>query len=378
MRIRTIFSKLVLIAFIITAIKSNNTIDEIFFHQGVLEDKLVCYNKQKPTLENIVSKHKTRKRLHCVLQNTGLSPVAQERLAVINSRFKKASKQPYRIAGTTSTKNTTFTITYNPEQVAITEQKFTSIKGEHGIVFTVTHKDVLEQLKKGTSRLSFLAAYNSSPTIVIDCGHGGHDIGAQGKHESKEKEITLAIGTKAAALLRSKGFRVFLTRRSDIFVPLDERTSMANLIAYADAFISIHANSAANKDAQGLETYYLEQKLLTSLHTSEDSISPLYKNIKQRLAEQSILLAQYIHTSTLKTARTKNPLLKDRGVRSSVSQVLLGSEAPSALVEVDFVSNSAAAKLLMDTSYQELIARGITKGLIAYFNKNSKATLKHA
>ncbi len=342
-----------------------STVDQIFFHEGNLADKLVFYTSHKlnpRTLEKMVAQ---KKSVAFTLENTELSPSARERAIFINKKFKKEHNRAYTISLQTKTdkKSTCVTIIFDQNKIAISKGCFTSVKGEHGLFFVFHNKPALKTIEEKTDS-QMLAAKKIHPTVVIDCGHGGHDPGAQGKHAAIEKDITLAVGRKTRNLLERQGFKVYLTRSVDVFVPLDERTTFANLLVYADAFISIHANSSSNPQIQGIETYYLDPRLLTLDDTSKMPANVISK-------QRSILSAQLsrkVHSNILEAARKKNPDLPDRGVKTCVSQVLLGAEAPAALVELNFVTHDDAARLLTDDGYQDTQAQGLANGVTAYFN----------
>jgi N-acetylmuramoyl-L-alanine amidase len=108
-------------------------------------------------------------------------------------------------------------------------------------------------------------------TVVIDAGHGGDDHGARGPRGLVEKDLVLDVARRLAARLRRGGLRVVMTRSDDRFVPLEERTAIAN-DARGDLFLSIHANAARDTDVRGIETFFL------SLKASDDAA--------QRVAER--------------------------------------------------------------------------------------------
>lgn len=173
-----------------------------------------------------------------------------------------------------------------------------------------------------------------SKVICIDAGHGGTDPGAvNGRY--KESEATLGIANKIADKLKAKGHRVVLTRTKDQALLLQQRCDISNA-AKADAFISIHCNSAENKDASGIETFKY----------------PGVGGVTKRLAEniQNGLASSF-------------PEEKDRGVKEAKYYVLKHTNAPAALVEVGFISHSETAEKLFRFSYQDKLARVIAEGI---------------
>lgn len=172
-------------------------------------------------------------------------------------------------------------------------------------------------------------------TIVIDAGHGGRDPGAVNKNKY-EKVAALAIAKKVGAKLKEKGCSVKYTRNCDKFVTLAERCKFSNDYI-ADAFISIHLNSAANKEATGIETWR-------------------YTNVGTKTKE----LAKEVQTQLIAATGAR-----DRGVKTSTTfYVLKHTKAPAILIEAGFISNDDEAKLLFASKYQDKIAQAIADGVL--------------
>ena len=170
--------------------------------------------------------------------------------------------------------------------------------------------------------------------IVIDAGHGGKDPGAvnNAKHEAVG---ALAIAKKVGTLLKQKGYAVKYTRSTDKFLSLSERCKISNQFD-ADAFISIHLNSAANKQATGIETWRYEKVGATTKS-----------------------LASNVQTELIAATGAR-----DRGVKTSTTlYVLKHTVAPAVLIECGFLSNNDEAKLLFASKYQDKIAQAIVKGI---------------
>jgi N-acetylmuramoyl-L-alanine amidase len=217
--------------------------------------------------------------------------------------------------------------------------------------------------------------------IVIDPGHGGHDTGTIGPHGLMEKDLCLDVALRLGTLIEQKlpSAEVVYTRKDDTFVPLEERTAIANE-AKADLFISIHANSSHDESARGIETYYLnfatsaesmevasrENALAQeSLHDLQDLIKKIARNEK---LEESKELANDIQDSLTQRMQLVSHSEKNRGVKKAPFVVLIGADMPSVLSEISFVSNPNDEKLLRKTDQRERIADGLYRGISAYLD----------
>ncbi len=213
--------------------------------------------------------------------------------------------------------------------------------------------------------------------IVIDPGHGGKDPGAIGPHGVKEKTVALAIAKRLAHRLRREGFKVYLTRTRDVFIPLEERTAFANR-KKADLFISIHANAAKDKRLGGVETYFLNLATDASAirvaarenATTSKSISDLQLIINDLMLNSKInessKFATYVQKSIMQSLRNKGYRERDLGVKQAPFYVLLGAQMPSILIETSFITNPRECSLLRHKSYQDAIVDGIAKGINNY------------
>ncbi len=215
-------------------------------------------------------------------------------------------------------------------------------------------------------------------TVVIDAGHGGKDPGAS-YGRLKEKDVVLDIAKKVRDLLsRDKDLKIYMTRSKDIFIPLEERTAIANKYK-ADLFVSIHANAARNKKVSGVETYVfnvtndraaLEVAALENQATTK-SISDLQGILKDILKysklEESLLLAGAVQKALVKKVRLSK--VQNKGVKQAPFYVLVGATMPSILIETGFLSHVGDAKKLSTSSYRNQIAEGIYQGLRDYIEK---------
>lgn len=215
---------------------------------------------------------------------------------------------------------------------------------------------------------------------MVDPGHGGHDPGAVGAHGTQEKNVVLAIGLNLAEKLRDElGIDVVMTRSTDVFIPLEERTAIANKVN-ADLFVSIHANASLNRGASGIETYYLNlaktekaaQLAARENGTSLEKVSLLQAILFDLMANyklnDSAHLAEEVQKALYRKLQGHYPSTKNLGVKQGPFYVLVGATMPSILVETAFISNEAEEERLRDSSYQERAAEGVLEGIKAYIS----------
>jgi N-acetylmuramoyl-L-alanine amidase len=220
--------------------------------------------------------------------------------------------------------------------------------------------------------------------VVIDAGHGGHDTGTIGPSGLTEKDLVLDVALRLGKLITQQlGAEVIYTRSGDVFIPLEERTKIANE-AKADLFISIHANSSPEPSATGIETFYFNltsDKVGLDIATRENagsasSISDLndllHKAVLENKLEESREFAQKVQTALWSTSLRINSHSKNRGVRQAPFVVLIGASMPSILAEIGFVSNPHDERLLRRPDQRQKIAEALFKGISQY-----AATLSH-
>lgn len=219
--------------------------------------------------------------------------------------------------------------------------------------------------------------------IVIDPGHGGHDTGTIGPKGLMEKALVLDIAKRLGALIEERlGADVVYTRTSDTFVPLEERTAIANA-ERADLFISLHANSSPVRTTSGVETYYLnftssKESLEVAARenaSSQKSIHEL-KDLLQKIAlsdkiEESRELATKVQNAQHALAAKGNPKLRNRGVKKAPFVVLIGASMPSVLTEIGFLSNPRDEALFNKPDYRQRVAEAIFKGISQYVDSLS-------
>ena len=223
--------------------------------------------------------------------------------------------------------------------------------------------------------------------VVLDAGHGGHDSGAVGPGGAREKDVVLAITKDVQQLLDAAGVEALMTRSDDTFVSLEERTAIANRVG-ADAFVSIHANSAPHGRARGIETYYLNVAAdryalrLAALEnqTSEEQVDDLQLILAdlstKANTQESVGLARRVQRRLVEYARPLNRQTRDLGVKASLFYVLLGARMPSILVETSFISNADEARLLLSGPYQARLAKAIAQAITEHLATPSKFVVK--
>jgi N-acetylmuramoyl-L-alanine amidase len=214
--------------------------------------------------------------------------------------------------------------------------------------------------------------------IVIDAGHGGHDVGTLGAGGIQEKDVVLDVALRLGKLLHDRlGAEIVYTRADDTFIPLETRTAIANK-AQADLFISVHANSSPDASARGVEVYYLnftsdpdamkvasrENAVSTqSVHELSDLVKKIA--LKDKIDESRELAAD-VDTSLYAGLHKGNEGLKDRGVKKAPFVVLIGANMPSILAEISFVTNPDDADQLQTPAYRERVAESLYKGVAKY------------
>ena len=234
--------------------------------------------------------------------------------------------------------------------------------------------------------LAGLAAADAPPdadrfdTVVVDAGHGGEDEGARGPRGALEKDVVLDVATRLASRLRSRGLRVVLTRDADRFVPLEQRTAIAN-DARGDLFVSIHANAARDRGVHGVETYFLSldatdeaaarvaerengafQRSGAGVAPIDDPIVAILGNLmhNEHMSESSAFARM------AQTELTRSDPRASRGVKQAPFVVLVGLQMPASLVEVGFITNARDEARLRTREGRDAIATGRAEAVLDY------------
>jgi N-acetylmuramoyl-L-alanine amidase len=221
--------------------------------------------------------------------------------------------------------------------------------------------------------------------VVIDAGHGGHDPGAQA-NGINEAELVLDVAMRLEKLLlEHEGIDVVLTRRTDEFIPLEERTAIANR-EKADLFLSIHANASRRADARGVETYFLNfatnpdaeivaaRENATSGQTMGTLPAILRAIALNNKLDESREFASILQTHLTRKLRAQNKAVRDLGVKQAPFVVLIGAQMPSVLAEISFVTNKPEAALLKQAAYRQQIAQALHDGIVKYQASLKKVT----
>lgn len=245
---------------------------------------------------------------------------------------------------------------------------------------------------KGTPRLAPpadprepLPASSVTRTVVIDPGHGGAETGAKGPGGTLEKDIALSIARKLrSALANTMGIQVFMTRDSDVDLPLDERTAIANNYK-ADLFVSIHANASRSHGAAGSEVYFLSYQAgdeATKRLAAAEGEAFVPSTSAPPGSDLALILwdmaqAQYLEESSALASRIQEELAQvtgseGRGVKQAPFRVLVGAAMPAVLVEVAFISNPEEEKLLLSDAYQGRVAGALMKGVARFGAEQSR------
>ncbi|MDQ6704706.1 MAG: N-acetylmuramoyl-L-alanine amidase [Acidobacteriota bacterium] len=214
--------------------------------------------------------------------------------------------------------------------------------------------------------------------VVIDAGHGGHDQGTVGPNGLMEKDLVLDVALRLGKLIEQRmGSEVLYTRSDDTFIPLEQRTALANR-KKADLFLSVHANSSPSPQAAGVETFYLNftssgdsldvaarenASSQKSVFELRDLIQSITLNDK---VEESKEFAGSVEASLQSFAMRYSPGVKDRGIKKAPFVVLIGASMPSVLAEIGFLSNAHEESLLMRPEHRQKLAEALYRGVSRY------------
>jgi len=212
--------------------------------------------------------------------------------------------------------------------------------------------------------------------IVIDPGHGGHDPGAKARG-LEEAELVLDVALRLEALLKDAGVEVIMTRRTDTFIALEERTAIANR-AGADLFLSIHSNASASDLAHGIETYFLnfapnpQAEAIAArenaggaktMRNLPDIVRAIALNNK---IDESRDFASMVQNAMYTKLQKSNKTVRNLGVKQAPFMVLVGATMPSILAEISFITNRNEATLLKTDKYKQQIAEALLAGVLRY------------
>ncbi|HUF14129.1 MAG TPA: N-acetylmuramoyl-L-alanine amidase, partial [Longimicrobiales bacterium] len=228
--------------------------------------------------------------------------------------------------------------------------------------------------------------------VVIDAGHGGRDAGAVGPGGVREKDVTLGIALRLAALLRGRpGYEVHLTRSTDTLIALFDRPRLAN--GWKDGrpaalFLSIHANSSRDSDVQGFETFILsEARTADERAVAERENAAASYDAREDAPDQdemSFILSDlrnefYVHASHDLASLVQGEIASfhrgpDRGVKQAPFVVLVGAYMPAVLVETAFVSNASESRTLASSAFQDRTAMALSRAVDDFFDSHAYLT----
>jgi len=215
-------------------------------------------------------------------------------------------------------------------------------------------------------------------TVVVDAGHGGEDHGARGPEGLVEKQLVLDLARRLQERLTGQGLRVVMTRDEDAFVPLDERTRIANQVG-ADLFVSIHANASRLRGVHGIETFFAsleatdeaarelaqQENLALGAVAPPGGDDPLRAILGDLLATEHLADAQEFARLTQRRIATAEAS-RSRGVKQAPFVVLMGVRMPAVLVEVGFITNAAEERRLSAEAERDRLAAGIADAVAAF------------
>lgn len=355
----------------LSGLQANLTVDRFFEHLGQKTDKLVFYLHGMPKIEHIITPlrdepehYRTERFIFHKLHFA--NDQIRKLLLHANSYYHNGHHQCYKLKFKQLENSLELILIYDLRQVhCVQYQSFKAISGFDGLVIQINHKLVSSENLACQNKL-----LNPKITIALDYGHGGTDQGAIGLSAQPEKIITRQVGFKLKKLLIDLGYNIIETCPDDLKMDLDERTALINFVTEPiDCLISLHANHAANPEAMGLEIFFSGNQLFKTV--TQSSLTELCE--LNTVGATSKKLADAVHAAVLDKINSKiwdkiteSYNLKDRKVRCSAAQILMGVECPAILIELGYLSNLQEAKKLNEPEYQELLAQGIAQGIFRY------------
>ncbi|MCT7618262.1 N-acetylmuramoyl-L-alanine amidase [Aliarcobacter butzleri] len=301
-------------------------------------------------------------------------------------RIVFSNKTSPNITYTISKRQIIITVNGNSSNKKVSKQEIKNEPKQTSSQNKTNSKQNSQITTKATTPTKVTTPKNSiNKTIVIDAGHGGDDVGAVGPNKRYEKVINLNVAKYLESILKQRGYKVYLTRSTDVFIKVMDRTVLANE-KNADLFISIHTNSMPKEKANstsGIETFFLSParseraKKVAALENKDDiremnesSKSAFLESLNRPRITASHKFAIDVQSGLLQAARTKYKDVNDSGVKEGPFWVLVGAQMPSILIEVGFISHPEESRRLYEKDYQQLLANGIANGVDSYFSKN--------
>jgi N-acetylmuramoyl-L-alanine amidase len=218
----------------------------------------------------------------------------------------------------------------------------------------------LSKIIEPSLRPELIGGMTPVTTVVLDAGHGGHDRGATSKF-GFEKDFALDVALRARTLLESEGYKVVMTRATDVFIPLEQRPAVANNIPNS-IFVSIHFNSSStNADARGFEIFSLAPRGAPSTN----DVLPRERDLREEPGNGVDMPSGALASSVFHALLGHVPMV-DRGVKHARFAVLRLCTQPAVLIECGFVSNNAESTLISSSAWREHVAEAIVDGVVNY------------
>ena len=336
--------------------------------------------------QSLLGDEASQRRIYIDLQNSRLSPEAGKTAPIKDGLLRQVRNAQFDPKTVRIVLDT---------QSNISDYKVFTLADPFRVVIDVMSSDPAPDKADGKGRERRPAAKTESQLakplgagikrIVIDPGHGGKDPGTCSPNGLKEKDIVLDVALRVAKILKEKfGYEVLLTRASDVFIPLEERTALANA-READLFLSIHVNAAPNHEARGIETYVLDltrNKAAMRLAALENATSAKQVNNLQAILldlmqnskiNESLKLAGLVQEEMVSGLNKKFNAVTNLGVKKAPFVVLIGARMPAILTEIAFLSNQEEEKRLKNEDYLAGIADHLADGVAKYVQSMSLA-----
>ena len=268
--------------------------------------------------------------------------------------------------------------------------------GEYGhrLVLDLDDQQAMSEPQAPTKTLDSLTGKLRPIVVAIDAGHGGEDPGAIGKHKTREKDVVLSIAKKLYSLMeKEQGIQPVLIREGDYYISLRGRIHKARA-QKADLFVSIHADAAKNRRANGASVFVLSDKgasseaarWLAATQNNSDLIGGVSLDDKDDLLA-SVLLDLSQNASIAASTGVGESILQQLGFVANLHKglveragfvVLKSPDVPSILVETGFISNVQEERNLRKSDHQDTVARAILAGVTSYFRQNPPAGTYYA
>jgi N-acetylmuramoyl-L-alanine amidase len=227
----------------------------------------------------------------------------------------------------------------------------------------------LNKLIDPVLRPNYITNAGAFKTVILDAGHGGHDAGAMNAYGC-EKEYNLAVANSLKKKLLAQGYKVILTRSNDIYLTLQERVNIANLVNENAIFVSIHFNSGGSQ-AHGIETFTLSPQGVAH-YDAGIKASDFQQRTGNTHDSANVALATAIHSSVILSVNQKTTF--DRGIKRARFSVLSGVKHPAVLLEGGFLSNPDESRLINNPAYIEAVSRGLNTAIAKYRNAVTRKT----